>query len=93
MEEVVAHHDKIAECAVIGAKDNLKGEKPLAFVVLKKGAGEEHDEVLKRAVSKELISMMRTKVRFWMTKHYIFLINYLHKLNVVAPVDRPLRVL
>ena len=35
IEEVVAHHQDVAECAVIGVDDELRGQKPLAFVVLK----------------------------------------------------------
>lgn len=37
MEQVVARHPAVAECAVIGVPDELKGEHPLAFVVLKNG--------------------------------------------------------
>jgi len=37
VEEVIANHSKIAEVAVIGAADTLKGEKPLSFIVLKSG--------------------------------------------------------
>lgn len=37
MEEAIAKHPDIAECAVIGVNDDLKGEIPLAFVVLKDG--------------------------------------------------------
>jgi propionyl-CoA synthetase len=37
MEEVLASHPAVAECAVIGVHDELKGEVPLGFVVLKSG--------------------------------------------------------
>ena len=37
MEEVVASHPDVAECAVIGIKDAIKGEEPCGFVVLKAG--------------------------------------------------------
>ena len=37
MEEVLASHPDVAECAVIGIKDELKGEVPCGFVVLKSG--------------------------------------------------------
>jgi len=37
MEEVVAKHPDVAECAVIGVDDELKGEVPMGFVVLKEG--------------------------------------------------------
>lgn len=37
MEEVIADHDSVAECAVVGIKDDLKGQMPFALVVLKNG--------------------------------------------------------
>ena len=37
MEEVLAGHPDVAECAVIGVHDALKGQVPLGFVVLKTG--------------------------------------------------------
>ena len=38
IEEVIAHHPDVAECAVIGASDPLKGQVPVGLVVLKAGA-------------------------------------------------------
>ena len=38
MEEVLAKHPDVAECAVVGAADELKGQMPLGFAVLKKGS-------------------------------------------------------
>ena len=57
MEEVVASHPAVAECAVIGVHDNMKGEVPMGFVVLKAGInmGEEQLE-------KELVALVREKV-------------------------------
>ena len=37
MEEVVASHPDVAECAVLGVKDEIKGEQPCGFIVLKAG--------------------------------------------------------
>ena len=37
IEEVIAHHPNVAECAVIGVKDSIKGALPLAFLVLNAG--------------------------------------------------------
>lgn len=52
MEEVLAAHPDVAECAVIGVADELKGELPLAFVVLKAGVTRDHatirDELVQR---------------------------------------------
>ncbi len=50
MEEVLASHPFVAECAVIGAKDSLKGEVPLGFVVLKAGVSATQAEVEKECV-------------------------------------------
>ena len=57
IEEVVASHDAIAECAVIGVKDTYKGQVPIGFCILKGGVniGEEELET-------ELIRMVRKEV-------------------------------
>ena len=41
MEEVLASHPDVAECAVIGVSDDFKGQVPLGFVVLKAGVSTE----------------------------------------------------
>jgi propionyl-CoA synthetase len=50
MEEVLSSHPFVAECAVIGAKDSLKGEVPLGFVVLKAGVTATQAEIEKECV-------------------------------------------
>ena len=45
MEEVLAGHPDVAECAVIGVPDALKGEVPLGLVVLKAGRDRARDEI------------------------------------------------
>ncbi|RLA75554.1 MAG: propionyl-CoA synthetase [Epsilonproteobacteria bacterium] len=50
MEEVVAKHPDIAECAVIGIDDQLKGEQPMGFVVLKEGATIDDETLIKDVV-------------------------------------------
>jgi propionyl-CoA synthetase len=57
MEEVLAAHPAVAECAVIGVYDPLKGQVPRGFVVLKSGADNAED-----AVRAELIAMVRTQI-------------------------------
>jgi propionyl-CoA synthetase len=47
IEEVLAGHPDVAECAVIGAHDELKGQVPIAFVVLKANCQHTNDEVTK----------------------------------------------
>ena len=47
MEEVLSEHTDVAECAVIGIADNLKGQIPIGLVVLKAGVNKEHEEISK----------------------------------------------
>lgn len=57
MEEVLSNHPDIAECAVIGAADDLKGQLPLGFVVLKVGVDRSPDEIIS-----ELVQMVRKDI-------------------------------
>lgn len=57
MEEVLAKHPDVAECAVVGRKDEFKGQLPLGFVVLKSHVNRNHGEI-----SKELIQMVRDQI-------------------------------
>ncbi|MBW6506527.1 MAG: propionyl-CoA synthetase [Rhodobacteraceae bacterium] len=50
MEEVLAGHPDVAECAVIGVADALKGQQPLGFLCLNKGATRTHADVVKDCV-------------------------------------------
>ncbi|WP_281825286.1 AMP-binding protein [Jannaschia rubra] len=50
MEEVLASHPDIAECAVIGVADDLKGQVPLGFMCLTKGVSRPEEEVLSECV-------------------------------------------
>jgi len=52
MEEVLAGHPDVAECAVIGVGDDLKGQLPLGFLCLNKGSNRPHDEVVKECVKR-----------------------------------------
>ena len=57
MEEVLASHPAVAECAVIGVKDALKGEVPCGFVVLKSGVA-----TAPNVVERELVGLVREKI-------------------------------
>ncbi len=57
MEEVLASHPAVAECAVIGVKDALKGEVPCGFVVLKSGVQKTPEEI-----ERDLIGLVREKI-------------------------------
>ena len=57
MEEVLASHPDVAECAVIGVKDSLKGEVPCGFVVLKAG-----ERRAPEVIEKELVELVRERI-------------------------------
>lgn len=57
MEQVLASHPAVAECAVIGIADRLKGQKPAGYVVLKAGADIDHDQL-----ASQLISQVRQQI-------------------------------
>ena len=57
MEEVLAGHPDVAECAVLGVADQLKGELPMGFVVLKSGV--ERDEA---EIKRELVTKVRQEI-------------------------------
>jgi propionyl-CoA synthetase len=52
MEEVLANHPDVAECAVIGVADDLKGEVPLGLLVLRDGAKQAPPEIVREVVSR-----------------------------------------
>ena len=57
MEEILASHPDVAECAVLGIKDQLKGEVPCGFLVLKAGVTKSHAEI-----EKEVVALVREKL-------------------------------
>jgi propionyl-CoA synthetase len=57
MEEVLATHPDVAECAVVGAADQLKGQVPVGFVVLKAGVERKPDEL-----REELVRSVREQI-------------------------------
>jgi propionyl-CoA synthetase len=52
MEEVLASHPDVAECAVVGVADELKGEVPVGFVVTKAGVTRNEAEIVKELVER-----------------------------------------
>ena len=52
MEEVVAAHKDVAECAVIGVADEMKGQIPCGFLVLNAGCNRPHDEIVAECVKR-----------------------------------------
>ncbi len=57
MEEVLAGHPDVAECAVIGVSDALKGQMPVGFLCLNSGAGRDNAEVVS-----EVVKLVREKI-------------------------------
>jgi propionyl-CoA synthetase len=57
MEEVLAAHPDVAECAVIGVADPMKGQLPRGFVVLKAGVDRDPDEL-----ARELVALVRDEI-------------------------------
>ena len=57
MEEIVSSHPSVAECAVIGINDELKGQIPVALVVTKSGSAIEHFQL-----QYEIVQLVREKI-------------------------------
>ena len=57
MEEVLAEHPDVAECVVVGVRDELKGELPVGLVVLNAGVARDHAEIVR-----ELVQMVRDRI-------------------------------
>ena len=57
MEEVLAAHPDVAECAVVGIADDLKGQVPIGLAVLKAGVERGHSEI-----AAELVARVREEI-------------------------------
>lgn len=57
MEEILSAHPDVAECAVVGIKDDMKGEVPCGFIVLKAGVNRHPAEI-----EKECVALVREKI-------------------------------
>ena len=57
MEEVLACHPDVAECAVIGVHDELKGQLPLGFLVLKAGVERDPADIVR-----EVVALVRDRI-------------------------------
>jgi len=57
MEEILAGHPDVAECAVIGVADRLKGQLPLGFLCLSSGVDRDHSEIVT-----ECVQLVREKI-------------------------------
>jgi propionyl-CoA synthetase len=57
MEEVLASHKDVAECAVIGVADDLKGQVPIGFIVLKAGVNRPEGEIIR-----DIVQLVRDRI-------------------------------
>ena len=57
IEEVLASHPDIAECAVFGVADELKGQRPVGLIVLKAGTERSHDDIVT-----DVVRMVRDRI-------------------------------
>ena len=57
MEEILSDHPQVAECAVLGVEDALKGQVPVGFIVLKAGVTRDHKDIVK-----EVVQMVRDRI-------------------------------
>jgi propionyl-CoA synthetase len=57
MEEILSSHPDVAECAVVGVDDELKGQAPLGFLVLKAGVKRDHSEI-----AAEVVKLVRERI-------------------------------
>lgn len=57
MEEVLSDHPDVAECAVLGVDDELKGQVPVGFIVLKAGVAKSEADIVR-----EVVQMVRERI-------------------------------
>ncbi|TXI68897.1 MAG: acetate--CoA ligase [Flavobacterium sp.] len=74
MEEIVASHNSVAECAVIGINDELKGQIPLALVVAKSGEDIEHFQL-----QYEVVHLVREQIGAVASLRDVVVVNRLPK--------------
>jgi propionyl-CoA synthetase len=74
IEAVVASHPAVAECAVIGIHDELKGQRPSGYVVLKEGADIDHD-----VLRSDLVTLVRDEIGAVATFRDVTVVNGLPK--------------
>ena len=74
IEEIIASHPAVAECAVIGVNDSLKGQVPRGLAVLKSGVTRDHDEV-----AAELVQLVRDRLGAVASLRQVDIVNALPK--------------
>ena len=84
---VYTSHPDVAECAVVGVADELKGEIPLGFLVLNAGVERDHSEIVS-----EVVVLSYVKIRLhWYTnimRSHRLLCNHLKNVHQMYKIDR-----
>ncbi|WP_280257349.1 AMP-binding protein [Nocardia wallacei] len=92
IEAAVAGHELVAECAVIGIPDELKGQRPIAYVVLKAGeVGESAVRVDPARLRAEVIERVRDQIGAIATLHDVIVVNALPKTRSGKILRRSIR--
>jgi len=86
MEEVLAAHPAVAECAVIGVADALKGELPLGLVVLKAGISQDSSQL-----GDDLVAMVRERIGAVASFRSVVVVDQLPKTRSGKILRRTLR--
>ncbi len=86
MEEVVSSHPDVAECAVVGAQDPLKGQVPMGFAVLKAGVARDWKEI-----EREIIQRVRAEIGAVASFKQVFLVKRLPKTRSGKVLRRTIR--
>lgn len=87
MEEVVAAHPAVAECAVIGANDSLKGQIPMALVVCHQGANAFHE------IAEEIVAAVRAEIGAVAALKKVYQVNRLPKTRSGKTLRKLLRAI
>ncbi len=74
MEEVVAAHSTVAECAVVGINDELKGQLPVGFVILKDGV-----DISEEQLREEVVALVRGDIGAIACFHQMHVVSRLPK--------------
>ncbi len=74
MEEVLSNHPDVAECAVLGINDSLKGQIPIGFACLTAGCNRKHEEI-----SSEIINLVRHEIGPVASFKYVCIVKALPK--------------
>ncbi|ETW01583.1 hypothetical protein H310_06226 [Aphanomyces invadans] len=88
IEEVIQRDDNVAECAVVGVADTLKGQVPIALVVLKSNAGESNEHV-----SAAIVTRVRQEIGAFVCLRHVVVVDHLPKTRSGKIVRRTIQTM